>query len=597
MYIKSITLKNFKKFDNKKIEVKPELTLLVGGNNEGKSSILHALAVWEFCKNFLLINRGKTALQATQHRSGVGLNIDDFTPINIPELKYLWTNLKPSSGYNLSINCEWDEEKHLEIGLALANDRLFVKTLSSKICNEDKVPRIAYLPPFAGISDKEIWRYPAQRQKLIGQGLAGSVLRNTIIDMFNINQQKRADCKKGKTKLSSTDLKKIRETDPYEILNSVLYDTFQYQLRPKIFNQEFHQYIHVDVVKGEKKGNTFKAYPGYSPRDIMTEGSGFLQWLSVYTYALNQDIDILLLDEPDAHLHCSLQTQLFNKLNSIVKTNQRQILIATHSTEIIKNVPLENIMDVNKKSCKYLNKPQQVVKILSGLGSKYNPIIDSIVKTKRILFVENESDALILKTFANKLNIEWPKNLTIWPTASKHEYRNHVIDILKSQVEGVAMLSLNDRDNSDYNNIDKNLKTGSFSDKHTVHSDGTIFIYARFRTWRRSEIENYLLNINALTRTTNLSESDVNNFFQTEHGIVLPSSSDFIKSDVQTNTRTLFDMSGKEFVESFCNKNGIKKYDIIEAFRPDEICEDIVTIINEIRDMCNNEQFVSHNHL
>ena len=132
MYIRSITLKNFKKFDNKTIELKPELTLLVGGNNEGKSSILHALAVWEFCKTFLLINRGMSALQTSNHISGVGMSIDDFTPINIPELKYLWTNLKPASGYNLSIKCEWTD-KYLEIGLALANDRLFVKTLSSNI--------------------------------------------------------------------------------------------------------------------------------------------------------------------------------------------------------------------------------------------------------------------------------------------------------------------------------------------------------------------------------------------------------------------------------------------------------------------------------
>ncbi len=585
MFIKSVTLKNFKKFNNNTIELKPELSLLVGGNNEGKSSILHALAVWEFCKTFLLINRGRKALQPSKHIAGVGMSIDDFTPINIPDLKYLWTNLKPSSGYNLSIKCEWDD-KYLEIGLALANDRLFVKTLSSNLNDGDKFPNIAYLPPFAGISDKEIWRYPAQRQKLIGQGLAGAVLRNTIIDMYHINQQRRAKCKEGRTKIKSTDLREIRNTDPFEILNSVLYDTFQCQLIPKNFNQEFHQYIHVDVVKGEKNGTVFKSFPKYTPRDIMTEGSGFLQWLSVYTFALNKDIDVLLLDEPDAHLHCSLQTRLFSKLNSIVKMNQRQILVATHSTEIIKNAPIEKIVDVNKKSCKYLNKPQQVIKILSGLGSEYNPVLDSIIKTKRILFVENESDVLLLQSFAKKRGVEWPSNLTPWPTASKHEYRNHVIDILKAQIEGVAMLSLIDRDNSDYNSIDENLKDRSFSDKQEDIAGGSTFTFARFRKWRRFEIENYLLNIKVLTRASRAEENTIQDFFQKEYGIVLPSSSDFIKSNVQANTRMLFDMSGKEYVESFCNKWNINKYDIANAFNPDEICEDIITILREIQDMC-----------
>ena len=53
MHIESITLKNFKKFSSKTIKFHQGLSLLVGGNNEGKSSILHALAVWEFCKTFL----------------------------------------------------------------------------------------------------------------------------------------------------------------------------------------------------------------------------------------------------------------------------------------------------------------------------------------------------------------------------------------------------------------------------------------------------------------------------------------------------------------------------------------------------------------
>ncbi len=559
---------------------------MVGGNNEGKSSLLHAFAVWEFCKTFLRINRGDIALHQHEHNAGVGMSIDEFTPINIPELKYLWTNLKPSGGYTLSIKCMWDNDKFLEIGLALANDRLFVKTLSSNVNDGDPIPTIAYLPPFAEISDKEVWQYPAQRKKLIGRGLAGAVLRNTIIDMLQGNKSKRVKLKEGRTKIKSSDLKKIRETDPYEILNTVLFDTFQCQLRPKEFNQEFHQYIHVDIVKGKKEGNTFKAFPNYNPRDIMTEGSGFL----LYTYALNEDIDVLLLDEPDAHLHCSLQTQLFNKLNSIVKNNQRQILVATHSTEIIKNAPLESIMDVNKGACKYVSNSQQIIKILSGLGSEYNPILDRILKTRRIFFVENESDVTILQLFAKKLGLEWPNNLTVWPSASKHEYRNHVIDILKSQVEGIAMLSLIDRDGSDYNSIDKNLKDGSFSDKESELPGGTKFIFARFRKWRRSEIENYLLNISVLARAAKITESEVNDFFQNQHGIVLPSSTDFIKSDRQTKTRMLFDVSGKEYVESFCNNQGIDKYEIVKAFSKDEICEDIVTILKEIILMANNPQ-------
>lgn len=584
MNIHSITLKNFKKFRDKTIQLHHGLTLLVGGNNEGKSSILHALAVWEFCKRFLIINRGPKAIQQPNHSAGVGMNIDDFTPINIPELKYLWTNLKPSSGYNLSIKCEWNIEevnKHLEIGLALANDRLFVKTLSSNVIRESEVPNVAYLPPFAGILDKEIWRYPAQRQKLIGQGLAGSVLRNVIIDMHNNNKVKRAELKGERSKIKTSDLKHLRESDPYELLNSVLFRTFQCQLIPREFNHNFHQYLHVDTVKGAKTNSKFKAFPNYKPRDIMTEGSGFLQWLSVYTFALDPNVDVLLLDEPDAHLHCSLQTNLFLNLQNIINQNQKQIFLATHSTEIIKAAPIDMIMDINKSRCAYISSPKDLIKIMSGLGSEYNPIIDSVVRTKHILFVENESDAEILKCFARIAEIEWPSNLTVWPTASKHDYRNHVIDILRAQIEDVSMISLVDRDTSSYNTITDKLEDTSFKDKENNQC-----IYARFRKWRRSEIENYLLSKSVLSRVSGMTEAQIEDFF-TQYALILPSSADFKKSEMHANTKPYFDLSGKEYIINFCKGMKINKFDIAQGFNKDEICDDILTLLNEIHQMCN----------
>lgn len=588
MNIKTITLKNFKKFSNKTITLHDGLTLLVGGNNEGKSSILHALAVWEFCKRFLIINRGIEALQQSRHMAGVGMNIDDFTPINIPELKYLWTNLKPSSSYSLSIKCCWAigiVDKYLEIGLALANDRLFVKTLSSNINAEDAIPRIAYLPPFAGISDKEIWRYPAQRQKLIGQGLAGSVLRNVIVDMYNANRKKRLELKGDRSKIKNTDLRNLRKTDPFELLNSVLFRTFECQLIPREFNHDFHQYLHVDIVKGTKTGTVFKSYPNYKPRDIMTEGSGFLQWLSVYTYALDPKTDILLLDEPDAHLHCSLQTNLFSNLQEIINQNQRQILLATHSTEIIKSAPIEVIMDINKKSCKYISSPKDVIKIMSGLGSEYNPIIDRVITTKRLLFVENESDAEILKIFAKKANLEWPGNLTIWPSASKHDYRSHVIDLLITQIPDLVAMSIIDRDQSSYDTIGDSLQDMNYTDKHHDIGNGERRIHAKFRKWKRSEMENYLLNKAVLARTCNISEDQVQRFFQ-EYGLVLPSSEDFKESKIKDNTKLFFDISGKEYLQWFCMSRGINKYDIVDNFTKEEICDDIIMLIQEIIQMC-----------
>src|SRR6185295_3211876 len=45
--------------------------------------------------------------------------------------------------------------------------------------------------------------------------------------------------------------------------------------------------------------------------------------------------NILLLDEPDVHLHPDLQARLMRFLLEIIKENKIRILIATHSTSIL----------------------------------------------------------------------------------------------------------------------------------------------------------------------------------------------------------------------------------------------------------------------
>lgn len=580
--IKTVCLKNFKKYSHKTIHLNDGVTLLVGGNNEGKSTLLHALAIWGFCVDYLKHTKGIGALCLGYGGTGVGMNIDDFSPINIPELKYLWTNLKPSSGYNLTLKCIWDTERkencHLEIGLALSNERLFIKVTATNLEKDDgnTIPRVAYLPPFAGIVDKERRYYPAEKRRLIGQGLAGGVLRNTIIDMYLRNQKERIRLKGEKSKIASKDLTNLRQTDPYEQLNNVLCDIFNCQLIPTDFDATFHSYIKVEVVKGTIENKRFKTNLDYKKRDIMIEGSGFLQWLSVYTFALDPDIDILLLDEPDAHLHCSLQTTLMRRLIELANHNKKQIIVATHSVEIVKDVPLNYIMDVNKGNCKYIQDNAQRCKLLSGLGSEYSPILNHVQRTHKLLIVENNSDVTFLKIFAEKLNLDWPTNLTIWATTFAQKERRQVMSLLNQEIPNLQSISLRDRDNE--------LITTTHNTLHDL-SLGEDKPFIKYRKWRRSEIENYLLSKPVMGRMAG-DENLVNDFFQNQ-GIAYPNNIDlFIQSDMVDAAKPLFELQGKELIETFCAGYGFNKFDIAKEFSADEICQDVKTIITEIVGMC-----------
>jgi len=49
----------------------------------------------------------------------------------------------------------------------------------------------------------------------------------------------------------------------------------------------------------------------------MLQGSGFLQWTSIFCILLNEKVDVLLLDEPDAHLHPNMQIALAKSLQKM----------------------------------------------------------------------------------------------------------------------------------------------------------------------------------------------------------------------------------------------------------------------------------------
>lgn len=584
--IKQIELKKFKNFEDATINLYPsKLTLLVGGNNSGKSTLLHALATWEFAKTVLIHEKDPKALLSTSHNDGLGISIDDFTPLNIPSFRYLWYNLKITNNYSLTIKCVWDNagvEKYLEIGFSLVQERLFIKKMSSNLADGDKIPKVAYLPTFAGISSKEQWYSPAVRNKLIGQGLAGAVMRNQIMDMYLVNQRERVRLKGAARKIPAADLLRLRKTDPYEILNNVLASVFKCQLYPKAFNPDFHTHVGIELNKGELEGNySFKVDKTISRRDIMVEGSGFLQWLSVYTFALSPDIDVLLLDEPDAHLHNSLQETLITKLLEISDSNNKQVLVATHSVEVIKQFDYERILYMDNPHFDYLSNNDSKLKVLNGIGITISPKFDLLSKYKKVILVENESDVNFLKIWANTLGLVWPNDNVIWNRADKMKERKVVFHYLKNAITGIKAISISDRDDDDYKKVRKSLKHNDHGDY--LDAQGEL----RIRVWRRREIESYLFSPTAMARiyerANGVSYVDALNRVNTELAAysIIPVA-DYLQSDRSANNQVFFTLDPKLTLDPICATLGFNKFDIAKEMQRGELFEDIVTMVTEV---------------
>ena len=568
----SVQFLKFKRFSNEKILLLEKgLTFVAGGNNSGKSTILQGLAVWEFCRAVIEAERGFEAFLPGSRHSGLGISYDEFSPLNIPSLRHLWTNLYPQKrlndpdGYTLRIKCTWNKNgapKELELGLALANDRLFIKTTHSNLIEADTIPRVAYLPPFAGMTNREPRVTGAIRRRRIGEGLAGAVLRNIILDLHTNNLRKRAELRQGKSKLADPDLKTLRESDPWELLQQTLRTTFGTELVVAPFKEEYHSYIKVDIAKGEVKGYKLTRHSGYRNRDLMVEGGGFLQWLSVYTLATNPDVDVLLLDEPDAHLHYSLQQTLIKKLDELTSKIGKQVLIATHSTEILRQTRPDHILEVSSsRPPRFLQEEHQKVGLLAGLGTEYAPRIDAVKSKKRLMFVEGDFDFILLQKFTQKLGKAWPDSWVEWVNKSGHKERKHIFIAFQEELKDLVVLSIRDRDDAPLNSVGDQLE------------DKTIDrcpIGFHCRLWRRRNIESYLIWPQAIALATGLTLVDVENVLREKHGIAIGDS--FVD---KTPPEALCQVDGKDVLGSF----GADPLKVVDKLPIDKIPEDIKTIV------------------
>ncbi|WP_025820681.1 AAA family ATPase [Shewanella marina] len=453
------------------------------------------------------------------------------------------------------------------------------------------------------MNENESWLSIADRRKLIGKGQAGSVIRNLLLDLHKAHENEIENRKNelfpGKQRLTQADQNRLKVIDTeWRQLKKILSDVFHVNLYVHDFDSQFHNFISVDVLDLFKNPVTQEKERNISSkRDLMVEGSGFLQWLSVFALALDKNNNILLLDEPDAHLHSSLQSLLLEKLEKICEENNKQVLMVSHSSDLIKLIDYQKVLHVENSKAEYLKNKEEKVLVLEGLGSKYFPLLDSIVEHKKVLLVENASDTRTLKCLCEKSGKVWPENLVEWVTNKKHKERKTLIielnqKILQETGSPIIAYSLRDLDDNNYSTTNIHLFDNGQNEQR---DDSGEHVIMKYRTLRRREIENYLIIPEAISRyiVSNCRNpeipKDVNSvkdYLIGEHGLVIPET--FKLSDRASNTEGLFVKDVKPVLTGINSYFRVKfnREEYINSINSNEICDDLVTIIDEIIEVC-----------
>ena len=127
------------------------------------------------------------------------------------------------------------------------------------------------------------------------------------------------------------------------------------------------------------------------PAEIGLMGSGIQMWLQIIWFICrSKGNETIILDEPDVYMHPDLQLRILK----IVKSLFKQVIIATHSVEIISNVSPRNIVTIDKKDrqMRYANQLTIVQNIVDDIGSVHNLSLIKLGSARKCIFVERSEE-------------------------------------------------------------------------------------------------------------------------------------------------------------------------------------------------------------
>jgi predicted ATP-dependent endonuclease of OLD family len=137
-------------------------------------------------------------------------------------------------------------------------------------------------------------------------------------------------------------------------------------------------------------------------REIYWAGFGFQVWCQLLTHLFrSHEASIVVIDEPEIYLHPDVQRQLLGILREL----NTDILLATHSVEIMGEADPSEILLVDKKrrSAKRLKDIEGIQQACEALGSAQNVTLTQLARTRKIIFIEGTDDYTMIRRFARRL--------------------------------------------------------------------------------------------------------------------------------------------------------------------------------------------------
>ena len=424
MKIVAFHIQNFKSIKDTKIFLEPSVNVLTGVNNCGKTTILEALALWVECFE-KLIHQAKRSVTGKYNAGDYVLassnryfDFDTINSVRSPNFEDIFydkdvrkpirlaARLRKQSGQELRIPFYISNSTKSRYVISLEEEALFNYQLFNAFFAQWPSPMKAYFSvPLANIEQQEIFVTNPVLQESLRQRRSFEIVRNRLYKLYHTSyfEQFQKD------------------------LSYVLYGP-SIDVKLKFFSRSDVNHDTRVLITYIISGETIE-------KDMALLGSGTLQAIEILLNIYNEvngnhDLNIILLDEPDSHIHRDIQTRLFEILNR--ERINTQIIITTHNESMIRTVPLSNLyhVDVNQPQlvCVGRNELEKInmphfrwvypaleTPIILGIhGDATGLDLIGAIEAEKIVFVEGDDDARLLFNLFYKRPSNRGRKLMFW---------------------------------------------------------------------------------------------------------------------------------------------------------------------------------------
>lgn len=414
MKVIAFHIQNFKSIKEVKIFLDGSLSVLTGENNCGKTTVIEALALWTECFEKLLHQAKRKVTGkyvAGDYVFGSSTNkYFDFSEINsvrspnFEDIFYeknvkapirLAAQLKNSKGEELKIPFIITNSTKSRYVISLEGESQFdyakFKTFFLKFPNPIKS---YFSAPLANIEQQEAFVTDPVMQDGLRKRRSFEIIRNRLYKLYH----------------TGTSFSQFQQDLSYILYGSKVSAKLMF-------------YSRSDVQHDTRVVINYTIGTETVEKDVALLGSGSLQAIEILLDLYNQvngehDLNLILLDEPDSHIHRDIQKRLYEVLTRFHKENQ--IVITTHNESMIRTVPLSNLFHVDVKQKELRNIGSEELRKLNtphftGLyPAQETPLIRCIhgdatgldlisaIEADKIFFVDGDDDARLLYVLYRK---------------------------------------------------------------------------------------------------------------------------------------------------------------------------------------------------